>query len=196
MDVGALSKAEREALAADPGTDPEVLAQLAADFYVLPALVANPSTPEETLRGIYRDFPHLRPADPGPLGADPDDEAAAAIAAFRKRREADAAIDRYRSRTTSSRPSGYAPQYVQMLDAEGRAVHVPLSALRSQGTNGLAVASFVLALMGGSVLAITLGHVAKSQIARTGESGDGLATAGLVIGYASIALLLLLFVAL
>lgn len=192
MDVSALSKVEREALAADPGTEPVVLTELASDFYLLPTLVANPTTPEDTLRSIYRDFPHLRPVDPGPLGADPDDEAAAAIAAFRKRRDAEAAIESYHRRQTSSRPRASSTQYVQVLDAEGRAVQVPLSALRSQGTNGLAIASFVLSLVGGSVLAVILGHVAKDQIARTGENGEGLATAGLVIGYASIALFLLL----
>jgi hypothetical protein len=194
MDLAALSKAEREALAADPGTEPEVLAELASDFYLLPTLVANPTTPEDTLRGIYRDFPHLRPADPGPLGEAPDDEAAAAIAAFRKRREADSAIENYRRRQTAPRPGGSSAQYVQVLDANGRAVQVPLSALRSQGTNGLAIAAFVLSLVGGSVLAVILGHVAKGQIAQTGENGEGLATAGLVIGYASIALFLLLLV--
>jgi hypothetical protein len=60
-------------------------------------------------------------------------------------------------------------------------------------TNGLAVASFVMALlwMGwfGSVLAVVLGHAALRQIARAGgrEGGRGLAVAGLLLGYASIA---------
>jgi hypothetical protein len=32
-------------------------------------------------------------------------------------------------------------------------------------------------------LAIIFGHVGKRQIARTGEAGGGLATAGLIMGY-------------
>jgi hypothetical protein len=32
-------------------------------------------------------------------------------------------------------------------------------------------------------LAIIFGHIGKRQIARTGEAGGGLATAGLIMGY-------------
>lgn len=192
MDLGALTKDEREALARDRATDPAILAELASDFYLLPALVANPSTPEETLRGIYRDFPHMRPADTGPLGAAPDDGVEAAIANFRRRQ----ASSPRPYAPSASRPVGSAGQYVQVIDSSGRTVHVPVSALRGRGTNGLAIASFVLSLVGGSVLAVILGHVAKSQIAQTGDDGDGFATAGLVIGYVSIAILLIALVAL
>jgi peptidyl-prolyl cis-trans isomerase B (cyclophilin B) len=45
------------------------------------------------------------------------------------------------------------------------------------------------------VLGIVFGHVALSQIRRTGEQGRGLAIAGLVIGYAFVGLFLLLVVA-
>jgi hypothetical protein len=43
----------------------------------------------------------------------------------------------------------------------------------------------VLALVGGSILAIILGHVAVKQIDRSGgrEGGGGMAVAGLVLGY-------------
>ena len=187
MDVKSLSKDERERLARDPETDPGVLAELASDFYLLPDLVANPGTPAEVLRGIYRDFPHLRPDDPD---AEPGDEVDAAIAAF-KRRQSATSTSYARS---APRPSTGGQRYVQVLDAQGRAVQVPVSALGGRGTNGLAIASFVLSLVGGSVLAVILGHVAKSQIAQTGESGDGLATAGLAVGYVSIAIFLLLLV--
>jgi hypothetical protein len=56
-------------------------------------------------------------------------------------------------------------------------------------TNGFAIASFVLGLVWmwwiGSVLAIVFGHVALSQIHRSGgtQSGRALAIAGLVLGY-------------
>jgi hypothetical protein len=35
----------------------------------------------------------------------------------------------------------------------------------------------------GSIIAVVCGHVARGQIRRTGEQGDGLALAGLVLGY-------------
>ena len=62
------------------------------------------------------------------------------------------------------------------------------------GTNGMAIAALVSALAGLLVscgllspLGIIFGHIALSQIKRTGESGRGMAIAGLVIGYLSLA---------
>jgi uncharacterized protein YacL len=49
-------------------------------------------------------------------------------------------------------------------------------------TNTLAIISLVLAFFI-SLGAIITGHIALSQIKRTGESGRGLAIAGLVLGY-------------
>jgi hypothetical protein len=49
--------------------------------------------------------------------------------------------------------------------------------------NAFAVASLVLAVTGGSVLAVVFGHLARSQMRRTKETGGGLAAAGLVLGY-------------
>jgi hypothetical protein len=61
-------------------------------------------------------------------------------------------------------------------------------------TNGLAIASMVVGLFWmwwiGSVLAVVFGHVALKQIARNGQSGRGLAIAGLVLGYIGLATLL------
>jgi hypothetical protein len=60
-------------------------------------------------------------------------------------------------------------------------------------TNPKAIASLVISLVGwgffglGSVLAVGLGHRAKKEIRQKRESGDGLATAGLVLGYLSLA---------
>jgi len=69
-------------------------------------------------------------------------------------------------------------------------------------TNGFAVASLVLSLVGwlpcgiGSVLAIIFGFVAKEQIKRSQgrEHGSGLANAGIIIGFVAIALWLVFFV--
>jgi hypothetical protein len=55
------------------------------------------------------------------------------------------------------------------------------------GTNGLAIASLIGAFFL-PPLGIIFGVIAKSQIKRTGQSGNGLATAGIVISVASIVL--------
>lgn len=40
----------------------------------------------------------------------------------------------------------------------------------------------------GAIIAVVCGHVARSQIRKTGEQGDGMAVAGLVLGYLGIAI--------
>jgi len=52
----------------------------------------------------------------------------------------------------------------------------------SSRTNTLSILALVFGVLG-SVLGIVFGHVALSQIKRTGEAGRGLAIAGLVVGY-------------
>jgi hypothetical protein len=67
-------------------------------------------------------------------------------------------------------------------------------------TNSLAVASLVCGLaqpfMFGltTIPAVILGHMAQSQIRRTGENGKGLATAGLVLGWIGLSIGLLVAV--
>ncbi|SFP66123.1 protein of unknown function [Geodermatophilus dictyosporus] len=60
-------------------------------------------------------------------------------------------------------------------------------------TNGLAVASMVLGIVWvywiGSILALVLGYVARSQIRERGESGDGMAIAGIVLGWVGVGIL-------
>lgn len=62
-------------------------------------------------------------------------------------------------------------------------------------TNSMAIVALVTSLVFGP-LGIVFGHIALSQIKQTGEAGNGLAIAGLVIGYVSAALLSLWFVGL
>ncbi len=50
-------------------------------------------------------------------------------------------------------------------------------------TNGLAIASFITSLVGVSILAVVLGHVALGQIKKRHEEGSVLAAIGLIIGY-------------
>ena len=51
-----------------------------------------------------------------------------------------------------------------------------------RGTNVMAILSLVFAFVF-SPVGIVFGHIAKKQIRRTGEQGNGLATAGLVLSY-------------
>jgi Domain of unknown function (DUF4190)/DUF1707 SHOCT-like domain len=63
-----------------------------------------------------------------------------------------------------------------------------------QRTNGFAVGALVLGIIPffGGIPAVVLGHVARGQIKKTGERGDGMAIAGLVLGYLWISLWVLL----
>jgi hypothetical protein len=67
----------------------------------------------------------------------------------------------------------------------------------SGGTNGYAIASLVLSLLVfcgiGSVLAVIFGGKARREIreSRGAQTGDGLALAGIIIGYIGIALVIL-----
>jgi len=73
-------------------------------------------------------------------------------------------------------PPGQQIQYVQVAAAK---------------TNGYAIASLVLSLVGlcgiGSILAIVFGNMAKKEIAARGEGGLGLAKAGIIIGWIGLA---------
>ena len=65
-------------------------------------------------------------------------------------------------------------------------------------TNGLAIASLACGLAQfafrplATIPAIALGHMARSQIRRTGEQGAGLALAGLVLGWGAVILAIVL----
>ncbi|MUM34009.1 DUF4190 domain-containing protein [Mycolicibacterium sp. CBMA 361] len=73
---------------------------------------------------------------------------------------------------------------------------MPIGYPPARSTNGLAIASLVCSLLGlvtcaaTSVLGVIFGHIANSQIKRTGEEGQGMAVAGLIVGYIGVALLL------
>ncbi|HWS37076.1 MAG TPA: DUF4190 domain-containing protein [Actinoplanes sp.] len=56
-------------------------------------------------------------------------------------------------------------------------------------TNTMAILSLVFAFIF-PLIAVVLGHVAKGQISRTGEQGGGLATAGLILGYIGLVIML------
>jgi hypothetical protein len=68
-------------------------------------------------------------------------------------------------------------------------------------TNGMAIASLVCGLAQimfgplGTVPAIVFGHMARNQIRRTGERGAGLALAGLVLGWGTVIVGIIIFIA-
>lgn len=70
-------------------------------------------------------------------------------------------------------------------------------AAAAPSTNGLAIASLILGLCGLGVPAVVCGHIALSQIRRSGgvQEGRGIAIGGLVAGYIAIALVVALWIA-
>jgi hypothetical protein len=94
-----------------------------------------------------------------------------------------------------SKATAEAPPAVAVLDSYPAA---PLAATASvvpgpPRTNTMAILALIFGI-GGGLLAIVFGHVALSQISRSGEGGRGLAIAGLVLGYLTAAILLALLV--
>lgn len=79
------------------------------------------------------------------------------------------------------------------LIADLPAPPAPVPATVHRSTNALAVASLVCGIaqfftVGLTMIpAIVLGHTARRQMRRSGESGDGLALAGLVLGWLGVA---------
>ncbi|QLD12938.1 DUF4190 domain-containing protein [Microbacterium oleivorans] len=65
-----------------------------------------------------------------------------------------------------------------------------------QKTNALSIVSMISSIVGfiwilpiiGSIAGVIMGHISLSQIKRTGEKGRGMALAGLIVGYAGLAL--------
>jgi len=74
----------------------------------------------------------------------------------------------------------------------------PATVTAPTGTNGLAIASLACGVAQfafgplATIPAIVLGHMARSQIRRTGEQGAGLALAGLVLGWGAVILAVVL----
>lgn len=60
-------------------------------------------------------------------------------------------------------------------------------------TNSLAIVTFVLSLSAWSIAGIITGHIALKQLKTSGESGLGLAKAGLIISYVTVGLGILFF---
>ena len=92
----------------------------------------------------------------------------------------------------SSQPPapGYGPQFGQQ-PPYGQPFGAPPYPQQS-GTSPMAIGALISAFLC-SPLGIVLGFVAKSQIKKTGQSGDGLATAAIIVGVLSMVLGVVLF---
>ena len=90
-------------------------------------------------------------------------------------------------RLTGDLPVAYpGPQYGIAQLSQAQPVPGPVG---QQATNGMAIASLVcgvgqlVAFFPAGIAAIILGHLARRRIRETGERGDGMALAGLILGY-------------
>jgi len=67
----------------------------------------------------------------------------------------------------------------------------------AQRTNGMAIASLMCGIgqlvagLPAGIAAVILGHMARNRIRQSGEQGDGMARAGLILGYIGIVLAVL-----
>ena len=50
-------------------------------------------------------------------------------------------------------------------------------------TNGLAIASMIVSILGFGPIGAIMGHIARNQIRERGEQGDGFALAGIIVGW-------------
>lgn len=96
---------------------------------------------------------------------------------------------------------GYETPGFQPLTQTPAAAYPPpigLQVVPAPPTNGMAIASLVCGLAGifvlpviAPLLAVIFGHMARGQIRNSGEGGGGMAVAGLVLGYISLAFALI-----
>lgn len=87
-------------------------------------------------------------------------------------------------------PPGYGPPGYSGYPPPGYGAYPP-----ARPTNGMAIASLILGILWiywvGSVLALIFGYIARQQIAERRESGDGMALAGIILGWIGVGVLAL-----
>ncbi len=155
----------------------------------------------------YTNGPYAHPRTPGPPGfAQPGMRAAAAdrdrtidvlTAAYGEGRLTKDEFDARCARALAAKTYADLAAVVGDLPAGPFSAVAPYHAgyypVPQPPTSGVAVASLICGIaefftLGiAAVPAVILGHVARANIKRTGERGDGLAIAGLVLGYLGIA---------
>jgi hypothetical protein len=145
---------------------------------------------------------HGYPVAGGELGkmraADADRDRMAAIlgTAYSEGRLSRDEYDARLERVLSARTYADLDHVVTDLPAAQATVPSPVATTTTMQTrtNGLAIASLACGVAQfafgplATIPAIMLGHIARSQIRRTGEQGAGLALAGLVLGWGAVIL--------
>ena len=102
----------------------------------------------------------------------------------------------YRPESTPPGGPGYGRGAWQGPSGDGRSGYEVQYGPGAAGrTNVLAIVSLVTSVVGLGIVGIVTGHIARGQIRRSGEAGDGLALAGLIIGYVVTILEVLVFLA-
>jgi hypothetical protein len=87
------------------------------------------------------------------------------------------------------------------LPGGGPAAPPPLAPMQPAKTNSLAITSLICGIaqfMFGplaTITAVVCGHMARSQIRRTGEQGAGMALAGLILGWVGVGFTVLVLIA-
>ena len=71
-------------------------------------------------------------------------------------------------------------------DSPVSAAATPAPIVAAQKTNVLAILSLVFGIFQFNIVAVIMGHVALSQIKKTGDGGRALAIIGLILGYIEI----------
>jgi len=93
-----------------------------------------------------------------------------------------------------SQPLQTAPQYGYQVPQPGQQpMYYYPQRPATPGTNGLALVALILSIKslfipGVGIAAAIVGHKARTQIRTTGETGEGMALAGIVIGWSATAL--------
>lgn len=84
------------------------------------------------------------------------------------------------------------PQYQQPYPPQ-QPYGYPYPPAPARSTNGMAIAAMVLGIVWvywiGSILAVIFGHVALNEIRRTKQGGEGMAIAGIVLGWIGVGIL-------
>ncbi|SDY76197.1 DUF4190 domain-containing protein [Herbiconiux ginsengi] len=80
----------------------------------------------------------------------------------------------YQAPAAPQPPAAPAPQPAQLYPPQPK-------------TNILGIITLVLGILGFGVVPVITGHIALSQIKKTGEDGRGLTLAGLILGYVTVA---------
>ena len=172
--------------------------------YGPPSYGPSPYGPSPSSPGPYNGGPYGPPAryvQPGMLAAQADRDRTMDVlkSAYTEGRLNKSEFDERSERVLAART--YADLHALIADLPagpgGPALPAPYpggypgyySPQLARRTNGFAVGALITGLVPFfGAPAVILGHVARAQIKRTGEHGDGLAVAGMVLGYLWLAL--------